>query len=107
MLNRIILVVVLVPLAVILIALSVANRGTVLFTLDPFNPGNPALSIQLPLFVYLLVSIMIGVVIGSTITWIRQSRYRRLAKQSQAAERGQSGAEARSQSGALVRSSVH
>jgi uncharacterized integral membrane protein len=105
MLNRIILVVVLVPLAVILIALAVANRGAVMFTLDPFNPGNPALSVQLPLFVYLLVCVMIGVVIGSTITWFRQSRYRRLAKQSQAAERARfADSETSAQSGALVRS---
>jgi len=105
MLNRIILVVVLVPLAVILIALAVANRGAVMFTLDPFNPGNPALSVQLPLFVYLLVCVMIGVVIGSTITWFRQSRYRRLAKQSQAAERARSAdSETSAQTGALVRS---
>lgn len=81
MLNRIILVVILVPLAVILIALAVANRNPVLFTLDPFNPGNPTLSLQLPLFVYLLVSVMLGVCIGSMATWLRQSRYRRAAKQ--------------------------
>jgi len=105
MLNRLILVLILVPLAIILIALAVANRDAVLFTLDPFNPGNPALSVQLPLFVYLLVCVMIGVIIGSTITWFRQSRYRRLAKQSQAAERARSDSEARAQTtGALVRS---
>lgn len=87
MFNRIILTVILVPLAVILIALAVANRGPVVFTLDPFNPGNPALSVELPLFVYLLLALMLGVVVGSTVTWFRQGRYRRLARQSQVAER--------------------
>ncbi|RUW30795.1 DUF1049 domain-containing protein, partial [Mesorhizobium sp. M1A.F.Ca.IN.020.06.1.1] len=38
MFNRVMLVVVFVPLAVILIALAVANRGLVAFTLDPFHP---------------------------------------------------------------------
>lgn len=104
MLNRIVLVVVLVPLAVVLIALAVANRGAIQFTLDPFNPGNPALSVQLPLFVYLLICVMIGVVIGSAITWLRQSRYRRIAKQSQAAERTRADSEVRTHGGALVRS---
>ncbi|MGO4841903.1 DUF1049 domain-containing protein, partial [Rhizobiaceae sp. 2RAB30] len=49
MLNRFILIVVFVPLAIILIALAVANRGAVAFTLDPFNPGNPGLTMHLPL----------------------------------------------------------
>ena len=46
MFNRVMLIVVLVPLAIILIALAVANRAPTAFTLDPFNPGNPALTVQ-------------------------------------------------------------
>lgn len=104
MLNRLILVLILVPLAVILIALAVANRAPVLFTLDPFNPGNPALSLQLPLFVYLLLAVMLGVVIGSTVTWFRQSRYRRMAKQqSHEADRLRAQAQERTDATALVR----
>ncbi|RUV62497.1 MAG: DUF1049 domain-containing protein, partial [Mesorhizobium sp.] len=53
MFNRLMLIVVFVPLAVILIALAVANRDPVAFTLDPFNPGNPALTMTLPLFIFL------------------------------------------------------
>ncbi|RWE35114.1 MAG: DUF1049 domain-containing protein, partial [Mesorhizobium sp.] len=45
MLNRFMLIVVFVPLAIILIALAVANRELVAFTLDPFNPGNPKLTL--------------------------------------------------------------
>jgi len=104
MLNRIILVVILVPLAIILIALAVANRGAVLFTLDPFNPGNPTLSVQLPLFVYLLLSVMLGVVIGSIVTWFRQSRYRRMAKQqTQEADRLRAQNRERTETSALIR----
>ena len=51
MYNRFVLIVIFVPLAIILIALAVANRAPVAFTIDPFNPGNPALTLQLPLFV--------------------------------------------------------
>ena len=39
MVNRFILIAVLVPLAIILVALAVANRGPASFTLDPFNPA--------------------------------------------------------------------
>ena len=87
MLNRFMLIAVLVPLAIILVALAVANRGVASFTLDPFNPGNPALTWQMPLFVLLFAAIVIGMIVGSLATWIKQGRYRKLARQrSQEAE---------------------
>ncbi|MBN7775593.1 LapA family protein [Nitratireductor aquimarinus] len=81
MANRIILVLVLVPLAVIIIALAVANRAAVPFTIDPFNPGNPALTIEWPLFVYLFAALGFGMIVGSLATWLRQGRYRRDARE--------------------------
>lgn len=81
MFNRIVLIVVFVPLAIILIALAVANREPVAFTLDPFNPGNPALTLTLPLFIYFFLVLAVGVIIGSAVTWLRQGRYRKLARQ--------------------------
>jgi uncharacterized integral membrane protein len=80
MTNRIILVVIFVPLAIVLVALAVANRELVPFTLDPFHPGNPALTIELPLFVFLFLALLVGVLIGSAATWLKQGRYRRLAR---------------------------
>ena len=81
MVNRFFSVIVLVPLAVIVIALAVANREMVAFTLDPFNPGNPALTLSLPFFIFLFAAFGLGVVVGGAATWIRQGRYRRLARQ--------------------------
>lgn len=81
MFNRVIAVVVLVPIAVVLIALAVANRAAVPFTFDPFNPGNPGLTLALPLFVWLFVALVLGVLIGSAATWLRQGRYRRIARE--------------------------
>ncbi|MFC5386281.1 LapA family protein [Aquamicrobium segne] len=81
MFNRITLVLVFVPLAIVLIALAVANRAPVAFTVDPFNPGNPALTYTLPFFVYLFIAIALGMVIGSLATWWKQGRYRKLARQ--------------------------
>lgn len=81
MLNRVVLVVVLVPLAIVMIALAVANRAPVPFTLDPFNPGNPGLTVSLPLFVWLLAALALGVFVGGAATWMRQGRYRRIARQ--------------------------
>lgn len=81
MINRVVVVLILVPLAVILIALSVANRGLVTFTIDPFNPGNPGLSYAAPLFVWLFLALFVGLILGSFATWINQGRHRKLARQ--------------------------
>ena len=80
MLNRVVLIVVVVPVAVALIALAVANRAPVAFTLDPFNPGNPALTTDLPLFVLLFLAVGIGMIVGSLATWFKQGRYRKMAR---------------------------
>ncbi|MEI5682272.1 MULTISPECIES: DUF1049 domain-containing protein [unclassified Mesorhizobium] len=80
MLNRFMLIVVFVPIAIILIALAVANRAPTAFTLDPFNPGNPALTLQLPLFFLLFAAIAVGMIVGSLATWLKQGRYRKLAR---------------------------
>lgn len=81
MLNRFALVLIIAPMAIVLIALAVANRGAVAFTVDPFNPGNPALTASLPLFVLLFAALTAGLVLGSVATWISQGRYRKLARQ--------------------------
>lgn len=80
MLNRVVLVLLVVPMAVVLIALAVANRGAVPFTLDPFNPGNNALTVEWPLFIYLFLALVAGMVIGSVATWLKQGRYRKEAR---------------------------
>ncbi|MGE3364383.1 MAG: LapA family protein [Rhizobiaceae bacterium] len=81
MVNRFLIVVIVIPIAVVLIALAVANRSLTAFTLDPFNPGNPALTINAPLFVLLFVALALGMIIGSIATWFKQGRYRKLARQ--------------------------
>ena len=81
MLNRLVLIVVFVPLAVVLVALAVANRELVALTLDPFHPGNPALTLELPLFVFLFLALVVGVLIGGAATWFKQGRFRKLARQ--------------------------
>lgn len=84
MVNRLIVLLVLVPIALVLIALAVANRAPAAFTLDPFNPGNPSLTATQPLFVLMFAALVFGLVIGGCATWLKQGYYRRLAR-----ERGQ------------------
>ena len=85
MLNRIVTVLDFIPLAIVLIALAVANRAPVAFTIDPFNPGNPGLTITLPLFVFLFAALALGLVLGSLATWLRQGRYRKAARKRETA----------------------
>ncbi len=80
MLNRVLTVLILLPLAVVLIALSVANRAPVAFSLDPFSADNPALTLSLPLFVLMFGALMAGLVIGSLATWLGQRKYRKAAR---------------------------
>jgi uncharacterized integral membrane protein len=76
MFSRLFWIIVMVPVAIIVIALSVANRSVVPLTFDPFMPGNPGLTINAPLFMYLFVSLVVGLVLGSFVTWAAQGRYR-------------------------------
>jgi hypothetical protein len=62
--------------------------------LDPFRPGDPALSLVLPLYAYLFGMLLLGVVIGGIATWTTQARWRRNARQ-RAAEAQRWQAEAR------------
>ena len=74
--------VVVLPIAAILLIFAIANREPVVLSLDPFAPGAPAWSVQLPLFLVILLAVMVGVVIGSISDWLAQGRYRREARHS-------------------------
>lgn len=94
MMQRIFTVLVVVPIAIVLIAVSVANRAPTIFTLDPFNPGNPALSVQVPLFVLLLLALALGLILGSALTWFKQHKYRKAARDLEVKEERRSRREA-------------
>jgi len=78
--RRFLVLFVLVPLAMVAIVLSVANRGSVTLSLDPFGGASPRWAIELPLFVVLFVTLAVGVVIGGIATWTGQGRWRKAAR---------------------------
>lgn len=80
LIARIVLLVVLLPVAIILIMLSVANRQDVTMALDPFTPDNPAFSLTGPLFLYLFAALILGLILGSAATWVAQGKYRKKAR---------------------------
>ena len=78
--KRAIKLILLIPIAVIVIALAVANRHSVTFSVDPFGGDDPALSFQIALFWLLFGAIAIGLIVGGAATWITQSKWRRAAR---------------------------
>lgn len=80
MLRRITWILVAFPAAVVLVTLAIANRHAVQLVLDPFRPEQPALSLVLPFYAYLLIALMAGVLLGGAATWITQRHWRRSAR---------------------------
>lgn len=80
MIKRIIALAIFVPLGVVLIMLSVANRGAVTLALNPFDPSDPVLSMTAPFFVFLFVALIIGMILGSVATWVKQGKHRKQAR---------------------------
>ena len=69
------------PIAIIIIALSVANRHSVRFSFDPINTSSPLFSFEIPLYLLLLLTIIIGIVIGGASSWLNQSKWRKAARE--------------------------
>lgn len=76
--------IILVPVALILIAISVANRSAITFSLDPFNPGDPAVAVEAPLFWFLFAALALGILAGGLAAWFGQAKWRRAARQEHA-----------------------
>lgn len=80
MLRRIVWLLIAFPAGLLLVTLAVVNRHEVRLVLDPFRPENPVLSLELPFYVYLFSSLLVGVLLGGTAMWLGQARWRRSAR---------------------------
>lgn len=70
----------LIPIAVIVVVLSVANRAPVTFSFDPFNTDDPALAVQLPMYWLIFAVLAVGILVGGLATWLGQTHWRRDAR---------------------------
>jgi uncharacterized integral membrane protein len=80
LLRKIVAAIILVPLAVVIIAFAVANRQSVTVSFDPFSTNEPAASVALPLFALIILTLIVGVLIGGLASWLRQGRWRGAAR---------------------------
>ncbi|MCX5513697.1 DUF1049 domain-containing protein [Kaistia algarum] len=78
--RRLIAAIILIPLAIVVVALSVANRHPVILSLDPFNGEAPAVAMALPLYVVFFAALALGVLIGGVAVWLGQSHWRSQAR---------------------------
>jgi uncharacterized integral membrane protein len=69
--------IILLPIAIIVVLLAVANRHAVLVSFDPFSSDVPEISLTVPLFAIVFAAVMLGVVIGGIGAWLAQSEKRR------------------------------
>jgi len=80
MLRKFVTIFILAPLAIVLVMFAMANREVVTVSFDPFNKADPAFVLPMPLFVLIFVLTILGVVIGGIAAWMRQGKWRRVAR---------------------------
>jgi uncharacterized integral membrane protein len=79
--KAILRIVIFVPLALLILFFSMANRAPVRIGLDPFAPADPAApSFEAPMFLVVLASMAIGVLAGGFSSWLGHLSVRREAK---------------------------
>ena len=82
MLKRLVALLIAIPVGILVIAISVANRQPVTLSVPPSTADGPAFaSATLPFFAFLFITLFLGLVLGSMATWFGQSRYRKQARE--------------------------
>ena len=96
------------PVAIILIALSVANRQEIKLSLDPFSQTEPWLEIALPAYWLIFGSLAVGVLIGGLVSWLKQGKFRKEAREQrfQAAKARHEAKKIKQQANALQRTAL-
>jgi uncharacterized integral membrane protein len=78
--RKLILAIVVIPMGVLLVALAVVNRKAASLNLDPLGGAASGLSIEAPLFLFLLGAFACGLIVGGLATWLGQAKWRRTAR---------------------------
>ena len=87
MFRKIVTLVIVLPLAAVIIAFAVANRHGVTVSFDPFSAASPAYAATVPLFVLIFILVILGVVVGGAAAWLRQAKWRRVARRAEGENR--------------------
>jgi uncharacterized integral membrane protein len=79
--KRLLKLLILVPVAIVAVVFSLANRESVAVVLDPSGLLGDWTQIKLPLYLVVFASMMLGVVIGGCASWFRQGKHRKAARE--------------------------
>lgn len=75
----------LIPIVAAALVVALGNRQIVTLHLHPFREGElPDLTLDVPLYLVLLLTLMVGVVIGGFATWLEQGKHRAAARRARA-----------------------
>jgi hypothetical protein len=88
MLRRLFFLFVLTPLALLIVALAVANHEMVRVSFDPFSATNPAFVTTIQLWILAFILLIAGVVIGGAAAWLAQRKWRRAMRRLELENRG-------------------
>lgn len=78
--QRVLVVLLALIVAVLVVSVGVANRHIVSVTLDPFGRMESPLAFDLPLALLMFVVFMAGLILGGLATWLGQGKWRRTAR---------------------------
>jgi uncharacterized integral membrane protein len=68
------------PLAIIVVAIAVANRNPVQLSFDPFNSTAPAIAFPVPLYAVIMGAALVGLLLGGWSSYLAQAPARRAAR---------------------------
>jgi hypothetical protein len=71
------------PLTIVVVVLSVANRAEVTFSFDPIGTP-PEYYLTRPLYFFLFAALALGILFGGIATWIGQKKWRQAARNERA-----------------------
>jgi Lipopolysaccharide assembly protein A domain len=78
--HRLVRYLIVLPVALLFIAFSIANRSLVGVRLDPFAGLEEPAAVELPLFILLVCALVIGLIFGGGIVWFAQGKHRKAAR---------------------------
>jgi len=70
----------LLPVILAAILFAIANRADVLVSFNPLNPVEGG--VQLPLYAVVLIAMFIGILLGGATVWMKQRKWRLMARAS-------------------------
>lgn len=81
MIGRLISIVFSLILGAALVAVFFFNRQEVPLVLIQAMPPQPEFAIKLPFYLYIFLFLIVGIMIGGFASWMRQGKWRRIARQ--------------------------